>query len=255
MRLFRFLAMIVAMFAALPASAALFLSGDSNIFGASGTPFTGLAANQSFLLNIAGNNVLIQDTTADSLTVQVPVVSTYLTSQSITNTVIGSAATLTAADFVGRTLFIGYAPVNNYTAGELALMSAFLGRGGSILLTGENSNPVFTGVNAAVNAALAGLGSGMALVPDTIDAGFNTATVLVANAFTAGTTGFQYAATSRVTGGTGLYATVSGRQTFLAVEGAATPAVPEPASWALMLLGFGIVGGALRRRSASLALI
>ncbi|MBV8683375.1 MAG: PEP-CTERM sorting domain-containing protein [Caulobacteraceae bacterium] len=27
--------------------------------------------------------------------------------------------------------------------------------------------------------------------------------------------------------------------------------VPEPASWALMLLGFGLVGGALRRRSAT----
>lgn len=28
-----------------------------------------------------------------------------------------------------------------------------------------------------------------------------------------------------------------------------TAAVPEPASWAMMLAGFGIVGGALRRRS------
>lgn len=30
---------------------------------------------------------------------------------------------------------------------------------------------------------------------------------------------------------------------------AATPAVPEPATWAMMLLGFGAMGGALRRRS------
>ncbi len=29
---------------------------------------------------------------------------------------------------------------------------------------------------------------------------------------------------------------------------AATPAVPEPATWAMMLLGFGAIGGALRGR-------
>lgn len=38
-------------------------------------------------------------------------------------------------------------------------------------------------------------------------------------------------------------ADVSGRGTL--------PAVPEPATWALMIVGFGAVGGALRRRAAS----
>lgn len=32
-----------------------------------------------------------------------------------------------------------------------------------------------------------------------------------------------------------------------------TSLVPEPASWALMIVGFGMVGGALRRRSANVA--
>lgn len=32
------------------------------------------------------------------------------------------------------------------------------------------------------------------------------------------------------------------------------PAVPEPGTWALMILGFGLVGGALRRRSVRFAL-
>ena len=31
-------------------------------------------------------------------------------------------------------------------------------------------------------------------------------------------------------------------------------AVPEPASWAMMVVGFGLVGGAVRRRSAGLAI-
>lgn len=34
---------------------------------------------------------------------------------------------------------------------------------------------------------------------------------------------------------------------------AVTPAVPEPASWALMIGGFGMVGGSLRRSRAALA--
>jgi len=34
---------------------------------------------------------------------------------------------------------------------------------------------------------------------------------------------------------------------------AATPAVPEPATWAMMITGFGLVGGAMRRRSARIA--
>lgn len=34
----------------------------------------------------------------------------------------------------------------------------------------------------------------------------------------------------------------------VALGGAAAPAVPEPASWALMIAGFGLAGGALRRQ-------
>lgn len=42
--------------------------------------------------------------------------------------------------------------------------------------------------------------------------------------------------------------TPAGILTFRAVVGAA-PAVPEPATWAMMLAGFGVLGSALRRRS------
>ncbi len=34
---------------------------------------------------------------------------------------------------------------------------------------------------------------------------------------------------------------------------AATPAVPEPATWAMMIAGFGLVGGAMRRRRTQVA--
>jgi len=37
------------------------------------------------------------------------------------------------------------------------------------------------------------------------------------------------------------------------VTGTQGPAVPEPATWALMILGFGLVGAAMRRRSFAVA--
>ena len=37
------------------------------------------------------------------------------------------------------------------------------------------------------------------------------------------------------------------------IDGVALTAVPEPASWALMLAGFGLIGVAARRRSATIA--
>lgn len=49
-----------------------------------------------------------------------------------------------------------------------------------------------------------------------------------------------------VTGAAGLNVGLSS----LSFEGTLVPAVPEPATWALMILGFGIVGSALRRRRA-----
>lgn len=33
--------------------------------------------------------------------------------------------------------------------------------------------------------------------------------------------------------------------------GVALPAAPEPAAWALMIVGFGLVGGAMRRSAKS----
>ena len=37
------------------------------------------------------------------------------------------------------------------------------------------------------------------------------------------------------------------------IRGFLTPAVPEPATWALLLLGFGLAGAALRRRPSPAA--
>jgi hypothetical protein len=53
-------------------------------------------------------------------------------------------------------------------------------------------------------------------------------------------------ATSTVAGGDGSWNWLPGGSVTLTGE-----AVPEPATWAMMISGFGLVGGAMRRRSAT----
>lgn len=53
-------------------------------------------------------------------------------------------------------------------------------------------------------------------------------------------------------GGTGIASfTLSGG--YVIIRGFAGPAVPEPAAWALMIVGFGLTGAAMRRRVAAVA--
>ncbi len=44
--------------------------------------------------------------------------------------------------------------------------------------------------------------------------------------------------------------TAGGEESFTALSRATVPAVPEPATWAMMLIGFGAIGGAMRRKRA-----
>jgi hypothetical protein len=228
------------------ANATIYVSGDSNIFTntTNSEQFTEVAANQRFLRNIAGSNVLIQSSATYGTGVG-GAMGGYLTSQGIANLVIASNTSLTAADLTGRSLFIGFLPTDGYTPSELAALSAFIMGGGNVILTGENGNSLFTVSNAAINSALMSLGSSMRIGIDAGLSGYQTATILTANTATAGTAGFQFAAPSLVTGGTGLYATTS-NGVFLAFENV-TAGVPEPATWVMMLVGFGAIGGTLRR--------
>lgn len=58
---------------------------------------------------------------------------------------------------------------------------------------------------------------------------------------------FGYGTLPNQAGFTGRWSSGSSETTFISYNGS-LPAVPEPASWALMILGFGAVGGAMRRR-------
>lgn len=47
--------------------------------------------------------------------------------------------------------------------------------------------------------------------------------------------------------------TIGGQNEGVLLDAVSVMAVPEPATWAMLILGFGLVGGALRRRSQTIA--
>jgi acetyl-CoA carboxylase carboxyltransferase component len=63
-----------------------------------------------------------------------------------------------------------------------------------------------------------------------------------------GTASGTYAGGNAYTANSGSFAALTAQDINFTVTGT-PPAVPEPASWAMMILGMGAVGGALRRRS------
>ena len=88
----------------------------------------------------------------------------------------------------------------------------------------------------ASNVTLIELLSGAAVqLFATPNAGTNTLTLQTGNLLAGTTYRFQYSANMGSAG------SLSGNGTFY-------PAVPEPATWAMMLLGFGGIGFAMRRR-------
>ncbi len=140
---------------------------------------------------------------------------------------------------------------NAFTAGEVDLVKTFLTGGGNVLLAGESANIGFT-ANANINGLLAGIGSTIRLnqVTEGIGDQFATDGEIFANPLTAGITSFGYGRTTTLSGGTTLFLNDSGNA-FVASETFA--AIPEPASWALMIGGFAFVGGSLRIRRARTA--
>jgi len=245
------LAYVLSLALSLASSSALagtiMLSGDSNIGNAVDGSGTGInVGNQLFFSNIlqSGTNVLILDSgglIGSLISSQAAIDAFYDAMLAVTSTV--TSGTISDATLAGVDLFITMLP-DAFGGSELSALANFLAAGGTAFFLGENSNTAFTATNAAINSALLALGSGLTLVPDTVDVGFNTTASIGAHAFTAGVTSFTYAATSRVSGGTPLFFTLTGNRPFVAVE--QVEAVPEPST--LLLLGAGIAGLVRHRR-------
>lgn len=129
-----------------------------------------------------------------------------------------------------------------YTSGSFAVTGAglfsFAGfDGGSGALSAQTQTFTYTGFNGAAQAFTATVtrnGSG----------GFNTYASTSSNLID------RLVFSLSATNGT------SFNVDNIVVNAAVTPAVPEPATWAMMLVGFGMVGGAsrFRRRSVKVSL-
>ena len=249
----------LAAFAAPASAGTLIISGDATIAArfaqgvSNGNP--ALQGNIAFQQNILGGG----DTVAAYL---YSVVNTYPNpplGQQVASayTTLGYAAstftTLNEAAVAGADLLVVLGRSNAFTGAETEVIRDFLYGGGNVLLTGEGT-PLGTSANTHINTLAAALGSTIRLnqVAQGIGDQFATGSEIVADPLTAGVTSFGYGRTTTLTGGRTLFFDDFG-SAFVAAEEIALAAVPEPASWAMMIGGFAVVGGAMRRRRVSVS--
>lgn len=234
---------VVCLFALQANAGTIIVSGDSNI----SDNLAGKPGNARFFANVlgAGTSVFVLDTTP-SLCCLGPFDDTINTFYNTLPGVVStkSASPITAAGLAGVNLVVALAPNLAFTAPEAAALSGYLSGGGTLFLMGDNDG--FPGENANVNNLLISLGSGLRIVEDMLDAGFNNAIVLP-NPLTAGVGTLEYAATSRVTGGTALLQSLQGF-TFAAVENTPNTGVPEPSAYWTVALGLGAIALSRTRR-------
>ena len=250
------MAMLAGAAAGPAAAGTLVVSGDSTIVPrlvtglANGDP--ALAGNATFFRNLlgGGDRASIYTFSVVNSFPNPPLGEQLATAYAS----LGVAATnfpgaVTADVLAGADLLVVLGRSNVFTAEEAGLVRSFLLGGGNVLLTGESDNIGF-GANAINNALLEAIGSSIQLdqVTQGIGDQFATDGEIGADPLTAGVLSFGYGRTTTLSGGTTLFLNDSGNP-FVAAELIAA-AVPEPAAWALMIVGAGAVGGAMRRRRA-----
>lgn len=197
----------------------LVVSGDTNIANAiDGSDETGTAVpgNSIFFGNligvVAGRTVDLQ---SDPLPPSEPdqsegvaaLTSLYRGLSNTVNVTSGFPSTLN-----GVALYIAYLPGVPFTSSQITELASFLNGGSTVLLLGEYA--AFDSqdgmADANINALLAALGSPMQLA-GTYGHGFEiiNGAQIASNPLTTGVTGFGYADTSSVTGGTPLFLSLS----------------------------------------------
>ncbi len=166
-----------------------------------------------------------------------------------------------ATDFSGVTPDATFTPTNiNYTSGALYTIGEFLGADAASLSTPIGGDTLFDthititgtlGLQAGNNSFVLGHDDGVVLdvvgfgtvLNDPGPTSFNNTPFNVFNPGPAGNFGFTLNYNECCGAPADLLFTVNN----------VSPGVPEPATWALMLTGFGLAGASLRRRNAAAA--
>jgi hypothetical protein len=225
-----------------PATAALVVSGDTAVLSA----VDDYPANAQFFRNMLGDKLVLLHP-GQNAGITTSRLSSLLNDAGRSFFTIGYDDPITPEYLANASLYVSYLNSTGWTAEEALILRNFVRGGGHVLLTGENY--LFGEANAAVNQLVAAMGSDMQIHDDALGGDWpgSVALILEDNAMTAGTEGMRYIAASYVTGGTGLYGTPEAPLQIVAYD-TLSGAVPEPSTWALTILGFGLVGGRLRRR-------
>jgi hypothetical protein len=154
---------------------------------------------------------------------------------------------------------------HSYTATSQLFFGGSLGGGDNFLSTNTATDTMtFSGFSAGVSAIggeffgsdISGAFAAVGSISLVIDTGDSESIFTIANP--TATSFFGIVSTTGLVSFTVLSPTVDGGPPFfwpsannlVLAELSAGPAIPEPASWALMIAGFGLVGAAARRRAA-----
>jgi hypothetical protein len=219
------------------ASGLLIVSGDSSI----GTPVDGSHPffnpnNGIWFTNIlgAGTTVKIQNGNVGLNGSMDAINDHYNSLGGVTSSLVAANALIDNNLLAGVDLYLNSMPDHDFVVSEYSSIASFLAGGGTLMLTGEHV--VFPDENARLNALLAALGSGMSINSDSLGAGFQTTTNILADPLNTGISNFTYAATNSVSGGVALINTIADT-TIVAyeaavpasdVDGDGTPDVSDP---------------------------
>lgn len=140
-------------------------------------------------------------------------------------TAVGDTATLSQS---GLTKYVNLSSVSALSGGVTYTLSTTT----QFYLNGGNYAGLFFGSNGTGGGAFSGTGAGLA--------GYDAVSSLTTTPLTATFTGPVYFVTDK--------GPVTLSSFDNATFSASLAAVPEPAAWGLMIVGFGAIGGALRRR-------
>lgn len=266
---------IAAILVAAPSNAGLLVVGGdtTSTFSLDASPaFGGNPGNRAFYANILGGakRVLISDRT---FTVQgspsfanMNLANFYKSLGGVSVAQTSTAITANALNGVG--LLVLQFPNTAFSKVETAAIGGFVRAGGTLLLAGEASavspsfpapNPAPGAIsNAIANDLLADIGATIRLGNDSVACcGTLVASggAIATDPLTQGVDRFNYGYVSSVSGGTSLlYAATTFNSTatlpFFASERLTLAAVPEPGTWTMTILGFGLVGAMIRRRAS-----